>query len=500
MAKRGGREGRLKLRATEGVFDPAPVGSLGGQYRPLTEGDCQSIYDAALQILDEIGMGDVPPKLRDQCLARGARAAGDRILFPANMVETIVAGSAKEIRLAGRDPARSITVGGDRVYFGTGGAAVQMLDLDSGLYRPATLNDLYDVTRLIDGLDNISWITRPTVATDIPDNFDLDLNTAYALLRGTSKPTAMSFFIGDHVAPICEMLDIASGFSADPWMFSHISPVISPLKYGEDAFDVALACMERGIVTNCIIAAQSGATGPAPLAGFLAASLAETLAALIMVNVFEPGYPMIFSNWPFVIDLRTGGFSGSGGETAVMNAAQAQLANWMGLPSGVAACMSDAKVPDAQMGLENGITGLSAALSGANMIFESAGMMASLLGCSLEAFVIGNEMHSLIQRVLRGIEVNEETLGVEAIRSAVFGDGHFLGGPQTLASMERDYFYPKLSDRDAPVVWEEGGAQTMWDRAKTEVQQRLAQPDPGYVDATTDAAIRGRFKIDLPPA
>ncbi|MEM7440246.1 MAG: trimethylamine methyltransferase family protein [Pseudomonadota bacterium] len=500
MAKRGGREGRLKLRATEGVFDPAPVGGIGGRYRPLSEADCQAIYDAALQILDEIGMGDVPPQLAEQCLAHGARMQADRLLFSPEMVDRIVAGAAKEIRLPARDPARSITVGGDRVYFGTGGAAVQMLDLDTGAYRAATLKDLYDATRLIDGLDNISWITRPLVATDVPDNFDLDMNTAYALLRGTTKPTAMSFFIGEHVAPVCEMMEMAGGFAADPWMFSHISPVISPLKFGEDAVDVTLACMERRIAVNCIIAAQSGATGPAPLAGFLAASLAETLAALVMVNVFEPGYPMIFSNWPFVIDLRTGGFSGSGGETAVMNAAQAQLSNWLGLPGGVAACMSDAKVPDAQMGLENGITGLSAALSGANMIFESAGMMASLLGASHEAFVIGNEMHALIQRVLRGIEVNEETLGVDAIRAAVFGDGHFLGGPQTLASMERDYFYPKLSDRDAPAVWEEGGARTMWDRARDEARERLAQPDPGYLDAAADAAIRARFKVDLPPA
>ena len=110
--------------------------------------------------------------------------------------------------------------------------------------------------------------------------------------------------------------------------------MISPLRYGEDAVDVALACMRRGVPINNIVAAQSGATSPATLAGMLSSTLAETLAALIMVNVFEPGYPMIFSNWPLVIDLRTGSFCGGGGEITLLNAASAQLSNYLGLPSG----------------------------------------------------------------------------------------------------------------------------------------------------------------------
>ena len=94
-------------------------------------------------------------------------------------------------------------------------------------------------------------------------------------------------------------------------MKAHISPVISPMRYGEDAVDVVFACIEHGIPMSCITAAQAGATAPAPLAGFLAQSLAETLASLVMVHAIRPGHPMVFSNWPFVIDLRTGAFSGA---------------------------------------------------------------------------------------------------------------------------------------------------------------------------------------------
>ena len=105
---------------------------------------------------------------------------------------------------------------------------------------------------------------------------------------------------------------------------------------------------------SCITAAQASATAPATLAGFLAQSLAETLASLLMVNVISPGYPMVFSNWPFVVDLRTGAFSGGGGRTALLNAASA-LNNALGLPSGVASSMSDAKAIDAQYGSEKAL-------------------------------------------------------------------------------------------------------------------------------------------------
>ena len=100
------------------------------------------------------------------------------------------------------------------------------------------------------------------------------------------------------------------------------------MRYGEDAVDVVYKCIEHNIPRSCITAAPAGATAPATLAGFLAQSLAETLASLVMVNVISPGFPMVFSNWPLVVDLRTGAFAGGSGETTVLNAASAQLSNW----------------------------------------------------------------------------------------------------------------------------------------------------------------------------
>lgn len=498
--KRGGRKSRLAQRAAPPVFDPCPPGQRGGQYQPLSTGEIRQIYTCALKLLSDLGIGDVPSRLMADLVAVGAKDNGaGRVLFPAQVVEQAIKTAPKTFPLHGRDPARTITVGDDRVYFGTGGAAVQTLDMDSQAYRPSTLEDLHHFTRLQDTLANVSWYTRCCVATDVPDIYDLDVNTVYALLCNTTKPTATSFTVAEHVAPIVEMLDIAAGgpgrFAERPFMKAHISPMISPMRYGEDAVDVTYECIRHNIPVSCITAAQAGATAPATLAGFLAQSLAETLAALVMVYAIKPGYPMIFSNWPLVIDLRTGAFSGGSGETAVLNAASAQISNWLGLPSGVAASMSDAKAIDAQYGMEKGITSMAAALAGGNLIYESSGMTASLLGASFEAFVLDDEMHSHTYRALRGVEVTEDTLGYDAIVEAVMGDGHFLGGPHTLAAMERDYYYPKLADRDDPRTWALNGARDVWSVARDKAREILDTHRPEYLTPKQKNAIKGEFDI-----
>ncbi len=498
--KREGRSKRLALRAQKPAFDPCPPGQIGGAYKPLTEAELEKIYETALALLEKLGLGEVPDRLRKDLSAAGARnGANGRVLFPPSLVEAAIDQAAKTFVLHGRDECRSIEVGGNRVYFGTGGAAVQTLDIDSGVYRPSTLKDLHNFTRLQDTLANVSWYTRCCVATDVLDTLDLDVNTAFALLKNTTKPTATSFTLAEHVAPIVEMLDIAAGgageFAKRPFLKAHISPVISPMRYGEDAVDVVYECIRHNIPMSCITAAQAGATAPATLAGFLAQSLAETLASLVMVHAIQPGFPMVFSNWPLVIDLRTGAFSGGSGETAVLNAASAQLSNWLGLPSGVACSMSDAKAIDAQYGMEKGLTSLAAALAGGNLIYESSGMTASLLGASFEGFVLEDEMHSNTYRVLRGVEVTEDNLAFDAICEAVLGDGHFLGGQSTISAMERDYFYPSLADRDEPRTWAEKGASDAWGRAQNRAKEILRDHHPEYLTEQQDQEIRAQFNI-----
>jgi trimethylamine--corrinoid protein Co-methyltransferase len=162
-------------------------------------------------------MGEVPAAFQELALARGAQLNSlGRLTYPRAMVEDIIAGAAKSFVFHGRDPRHDFEIGGDRVFFGTGGAAVQTLDIDTGKYRSSTLADLYDFTRLIDTLPNVSWFTRCCVATDVEDVFDLDVNTAFALLAGTTKPVGTSFTVAASVDPIIDMFDVALGGAGLP--------------------------------------------------------------------------------------------------------------------------------------------------------------------------------------------------------------------------------------------------------------------------------------------
>lgn len=504
-SRRGqGRARRIALRTQEKPkYLPAPPGQKGGAYKPLTNHDLQAIVDTALRILEEIGLDLVPERLALQALEKGAfRNTEGRLCYPRSLIEDIVNGAAKSFILHGRDPQFDIEIGGERVFFGTGGAAVKTLDLHSGLYRPSTLQDLYDFARLVDTLSNITWFTRCCIATDLDDAHSLDINTVYALLAGTRKPIGTSITLAEHVPEIVNMFDCClgrdGGFRRKPFCKVHISPVVSPLRYGEDAFEVALACIDHNIPINAIIAAQSGATAPATLAGMLAQTTAETLASLAMINLFAPGHPVIFSNWPFVIDLRSGSFCGGGGEISYLNAAAGQIGNHLGLPTGVACSMSDAKAVDAQMGAEKAFSALATGLAGANMIYESCGMMASLLGASFESFLLDNDMIGHIQRILRGAEISDDTLAFDAIKDVVLGAGHFLGAKHTYNAMERDYFYPRFADRLAPESWAELGAKDIWNVATAAAKEILMDHRPNYIPAKADETIRAACAIALP--
>jgi trimethylamine--corrinoid protein Co-methyltransferase len=304
-----------------------------------------------------------------------------------------------------------------------------------------------------------------------------------------------------NVDPTIAMFDIALGgegrFRERPFCQLHATTMVPPLRFSIDTAYVMAAALKHGMPINAITAGQAGATAPATLAGTLVQTTAETLGALCFVQMLSPGHPFIFSNWPFVSDLRTGAMSGGSAEAGILNAASAQIANFYDLPSGVAAGMADSKVPDAQAGYEKALTTVLAGLGGANLVYESFGMLASLLACSNEMMVIDDEILGASLRTVRGIEVNDETLSVQVIEDTVRGPGHFLGSEQTLAVMESEYIYPTVGDRLSPADWKDQGSTDIWQRATAKVQELMATHYPTYIEPDRDIAIRDRFEILL---
>ncbi|MEL7173516.1 MAG: trimethylamine methyltransferase family protein, partial [Pseudomonadota bacterium] len=240
---------------------------------------------------------------------------------------------------------------------------------------------------------------------------------------------------------------------------------------------------------------QAGATAPAPLATAIVQAVAECLAGVVYVNAIAPGHPAIFGTWPFVSDLRTGAMSGGSGEQALLTAGCAQMHKFYDLPGGAAAGIADSKLPDMQAGWEQAISNTMAGLAGLNMVYESVGMHASLLGFCMESLVLGDDMLGQVLRCVRGIEVTDENISLETMKAVCLGGpGHYLGQAQTLGIMESEYVYPAVADRTSPKEWVEIGRPDLVQKAIERKNRILAAATP-LVDPQTDAAIRESFPI-----
>jgi trimethylamine--corrinoid protein Co-methyltransferase len=497
------RRGRQARRAAPPAARAVRAGLEGGRFRPLTDSDERNIHRAILDVLEQIGMGDPIPILRERALERGCRINEQgRLCFPRALVEDVIANTPKHIQFLGREPRHDLEIGGQRVHTYGGGEAVNMLDVGASRYRPSTLPDIYDAARLVDRMENIHAFSRLVVATEIADQKTCDINTAYASVAGTSKHVALTFNDASHVQPTLEMLHLVAGgersFRERPFAHGGGCCVISPLRYGCDNAEVCVESIRFGAPVWVVMAPQAGATAPAALAGAVVQSVAEALAGLLLVDMVEPGFPVIIGPWPFVSDLRTGGFTGGSGEEAVVSAAAAQMVNYFGLPSSVGAGMTDAKTPDCQAGYEKALAVALAAHAGCNNVSESAGMLGSLMALSLEAMVIDNDMLGAVLRTVRGIEVNDDTLSLDVIRRVVHGEGHFLRTEQTLDLMRSEYEYPALADRRTPGEWEAAGSPDIRQQAGERVRSILSSHYPQYIEPAVDRRIRETFPILLP--
>jgi len=503
----GGRQARRDLRSAPLTEDIRPVrpGMEGGTYRPLSAKDVEQVHEAVLNVLENIGLSQATPTCVEACERLGAIMGEDgRLRFPRKVVMDTVKNANRDFDIYGRDSKNDMQPKGNKVYFGTAGAAVHVVDVENNEYRESYLKDIYDAARIVDGLDNIHFFQRPMVARDVVDPFELDINTLYACLSGTTKHIGTSFTLADYVPDALEMLyKIAGGeeeFRARPFVSNSNCFVVPPLRFAPDACDVLEECVKGGMPVLLLSAGQAGATAPAAIAGAVVQATAEVLAGLVFVNALVPGHPAIFGTWPFVSDLRTGAMSGGSGEQALLTAACGQMANYYDLPGGSAAGMCDAKMPDIQAGWEKGIAYVLAGMAGTNLVYEAAGMHGSLMGFCLESLFLDNDALGQAMRCVRGIEVNEETLSIDAMRDVcVDGPGHYLGHGQTLDLMQKEYFYPDLANRFSPKEWAELGKPEIVKLAIERKRQVLADYFPNYLGAENDQWMRDRFKIHLDP-
>ncbi|WP_299587393.1 trimethylamine methyltransferase family protein [uncultured Tateyamaria sp.] len=505
-SRAGGRAARRAARAAPLADHLRPIrpGLEGGLYNPLSAAEMERIHHAALDALERVGLADAPESGVAYLTKAGAIQGDDgRIRFPRALVEDMLAKANRAITLHARDPRHDMRLSGGRVHYGTAGAAVHVVEPDGETYRDSTVQDLHDAARIADQLDNIHFFQRPMICRDIPDTCEMEYNSIFACVTGTTKHIGTSFSEPQFVAPAIEMLhEIAGGEGAwreRPFVSNSNCFVVPPMKFAPESCQVMEECIKHGMPVLLLSAGMAGATAPSTIAGAIVQATAECLAGLVYVNAISPGAPAIFGTWPFGLDLRTGAMSIGSGEQALLTAGCGQMHRFYDLPGGAAGGASDSKLPNMQAGWEQMCSNLTAGLSGVNLVYEAAGMHASLLGFCPESLILGDDIIGQAMRCVRGIEVTDETMAVDQIADVCLsGTGHYLGTEQTLSRMQSDYVYPTFGDRTSPKEWVELGKPALLDRAKARKAEILSQPSRAALDPSVEATIRARLNIHLP--
>jgi trimethylamine--corrinoid protein Co-methyltransferase len=253
-----------------------------------------------------------------------------------------------------------------------------------------------------------------------------------------------------------------------------------------------------GLPVALVAAPLAGATAPASLVGTLVQVIAEELAGLTYVQLLRPGHPALLGGMPLLADLRTGNMIGGSAELALMNAASAQMTQFYGLPVYNSCGITESKVPDVQAGFEKGLTTAVTALAGAQFNHHSAGMLESLLTVAYEQYIIDDDINGQVMRLVRGLEVTDESLSVDVIDAVCRGEGHYLGNAQTIGLMTSEYYYPHTADRVTRSDWEAAGALDMRAVAQRKAQETLRTSFPTILSKEVDDRLRSEFNILLP--
>ena len=439
-------------------------GLPGGSFKPLTEEAVQMIHQTVLRIIEEVGFqvhSDTGLEL-----FKGAGAWVDEekrlVRLPQKKAIEIIEMAPSEVRLCGRDEKHDILLGGNRVYTGTGGTALNVYHQETGEKTLATLEDLKRIAKLVDALENIHLFLLPTYPNELSVE-QVDVNRFFAGLDNTSKHVMGGLYTLDGLQQVIRMAEIIAG-SAEKLrqhpIISMIACTISPLKIDDVYGDFLITIARSGIPVVCPAEPLCGATSPVTLAGNVTMQTVDSLMGVMLAQLASPGASVILGSVATSTDLSTFNYLAGSVEMGLVNAAGAQMAH--------------SKVLDAQSGYESAITNLLCALAGANFIHDAAGLMEFALTVCYEKYVIDNEILGMVMRAVEGIQVNEDTLAFDLIKEVGPG-GNFVTANHTRRFMRREHYQPSLSDRSSREDWEAKGAKNTWERAALKVNEILAK-------------------------
>jgi len=456
----------------------------------LTKDEIKKIHEGSLDILSTVGVL-VP---HDETLKRFREAGADvcmetqRVKISADLVQKCLDSAGREYVLYGRDRKKQARFGkGDRNYNASGGQAL-WLDDDTLDRRYAVLDDVDIAVTLCDALDGINIAGAMVVPHDVSSDVQ-DALVLSRVLKNTTKPFTFWFNTRESARYISEMLIAVAGSEEEaakyPMTYNFLEP-ISPLRFDFNGIDLLYETARFPLPVSIGPMAQAGATAPVTLAGALVQENAEILAGICITQLIHPGTPVCYGGIPHIIDLRTTQMVFSGPEQALMAVAMTEIGKFYSLPVYINVGLTDSKLPDAQAGIECGITLATGVAAGAD-IFGHFGICGVDQAASLAMLVMQNELIGYVERLARGLAVNDKTLALDVIKNVGPG-GNYLAEMHTAEHFRQEHWFPNLFDRKFFDAWAEGGKKNMSARCK-EVKDELLrtyEPEPLPEDVTRE--------------
>lgn len=455
------------------------------------------VHEKSVEILEETGFC-VP---ESEVLAR-LDAAGfpvDResqmVRVPNELLETALSNLPQEVTLYDR-LGESPSPFQSRSCFMGAGTPVNVLDLHTGVRRPATRQDVRQLVTLQDALTQVD-IVRPTVtATDVGEYSDL-VEIA-ELLRFTSKPVVHRTLSSDRVDAAVEMLSVVAGgegaFRERP-NFATLYCPISPGYFTPENVRCMLKWAGHGVPITLLSMAMGGASAPITLLGELIVINTDILAWIIVLQILYPGTPLLYGSVSAVLDMRTGLLPLGAPERGMINSGAAIMGRYYGLPSMCGGLSSDAKQLDAQAGFEKAITAVPLLRQGASIIY---GVGATDAGSSISytQMILDNEIIAGLRRLMQGIDLHDVDEEVRLIKANT-PRGNFLNKKHTRQHYKR-HWHPAIFSRDTYETWQEKG-ETIDQTCRRAALEILDNHKPASLPAKVEAEMERILRRYLGP-
>jgi trimethylamine--corrinoid protein Co-methyltransferase len=453
----------------------------------LSRDEVETIHKSSLNILEEIGVKVYSDKALEILRNSGAHVNSDKKVatLPSYLVEEALRKCPKTVRLGARNPKLDVTIDGRHVYGTTDGAGTITIDLESGERRLPTKEDVAKTAIIGDSLEYINMYYTCVTPMDVPKNlhilheYDAAVNNTekHFISGATDDPEATSYLVKMAAAVVGDKEELRKR----P-IVSSVACMASPLIVPAEAIDPSLILGQYGLPVEVMTMPIAGANGPITVAGSVLVGNAQFLAGNTILQLGNPGAPIMYSSYPLSMDLKTGAFSVAFPEVALITTGHIQMARYYGLPSYGGGTISSAKIPDEHAAYEKATNALFCTLAGSD-VCGTIGLLENYSVLSYEQMLIDYEMYTMILKMLEGITIDDDALALEAIHKAGH-EGHFLTQKHTLLH-SRESWVPTLTDARPYATWKEAGAKSVVEKAREKAKQILKTHKPEPLDPST---------------